>query len=265
MPVRAGRGSHHDAAIHSAALRPAGGGAGGGGEQPARVCRGAPERWVNRVVCMHVCLAWHLGWLASGAVVWRAFNRFHHFVQPAAEVVLGTVRDVSLAIAWLKTTFLYVRIRKNPARYGWVLGWANACQTSAHLVRMGVRTAGALLQAPFQPAHPCSSLTCLQMEPLSLPTLPQPGAAPWHAPVRGGPHPEGQAGAQQREGVRPPPQTHCLTCVHVLCGACCYAHEHNGVRTLQPVADRAGVVQLQAALSIHAAPLVSSSPLPLLC
>ncbi|KAI8467024.1 MAG: hypothetical protein J3K34DRAFT_47254 [Monoraphidium minutum] len=38
-----------------------------------------------------------------------------------AEVVLGTVRDVSLAIAWLKTTFLYVRIRTNPGRYGLVL------------------------------------------------------------------------------------------------------------------------------------------------
>lgn len=39
------------------------------------------------------------------------------FLPPAAEVVLGTVRDVTLAITWLKTTFLYVRIRANPARY----------------------------------------------------------------------------------------------------------------------------------------------------
>ncbi|GBF89417.1 ATP-dependent DNA helicase-like protein [Raphidocelis subcapitata] len=38
-----------------------------------------------------------------------------------AEVVLGTVRDVSLAIAWLKTTFLYVRIRANPRHYKLVL------------------------------------------------------------------------------------------------------------------------------------------------
>jgi hypothetical protein len=38
--------------------------------------------------------------------------------RPAAEVVLGTVRDLSLAIAWLKTTFLYTRIRHNPRHYG---------------------------------------------------------------------------------------------------------------------------------------------------
>jgi hypothetical protein len=49
-------------------------------------------------------------------------NRTHAHAPLAAEVVLGTVRDVSMAIAWLKTTFLYVRIRKNPGRYGWARG-----------------------------------------------------------------------------------------------------------------------------------------------
>lgn len=35
-----------------------------------------------------------------------------------AEVVLGTISDVAEAIAWLKSTFLFTRIRRNPQRYG---------------------------------------------------------------------------------------------------------------------------------------------------
>ncbi|TPX35525.1 hypothetical protein SmJEL517_g02136 [Synchytrium microbalum] len=34
-----------------------------------------------------------------------------------AEIVLGTVTNVGLAIEWLKSSFLYVRIKKNPAHY----------------------------------------------------------------------------------------------------------------------------------------------------
>ncbi|KAJ3288448.1 Sec63, partial [Borealophlyctis nickersoniae] len=34
-----------------------------------------------------------------------------------AEVVLGTIGNVNLAIEWLKSSFLYVRIKKNPSRY----------------------------------------------------------------------------------------------------------------------------------------------------
>lgn len=35
-----------------------------------------------------------------------------------AEICLQTIKDISMAIQWLKTTFLYVRIRKNPGHYG---------------------------------------------------------------------------------------------------------------------------------------------------
>ena len=35
-----------------------------------------------------------------------------------AEIVLGTVTDIPSAIAWLKNSYLYVRIRKNPSFYG---------------------------------------------------------------------------------------------------------------------------------------------------
>ena len=33
------------------------------------------------------------------------------------EVVLGTITDVSMALAWLKSTYLYIRAIKNPKHY----------------------------------------------------------------------------------------------------------------------------------------------------
>ena len=35
-----------------------------------------------------------------------------------AEVVLHTITDVSVALQWLKSTFLFVRIKQNPKHYG---------------------------------------------------------------------------------------------------------------------------------------------------
>jgi hypothetical protein len=34
-----------------------------------------------------------------------------------AEVVLGTVRDISMAVSWLRTTFMYIRMCRNPLQY----------------------------------------------------------------------------------------------------------------------------------------------------
>lgn len=35
-----------------------------------------------------------------------------------AEIVLGAITDVSIAMKWLEATYLYQRIFKNPAHYG---------------------------------------------------------------------------------------------------------------------------------------------------
>lgn len=35
-----------------------------------------------------------------------------------AEIVLGSIADVSQAIAWIKSTFLFTRVRANPRHYG---------------------------------------------------------------------------------------------------------------------------------------------------
>lgn len=43
----------------------------------------------------------------------------HHLIEHLnAEIVLNTITDVSIAIEWLKSTFLYIRILKNPTHYG---------------------------------------------------------------------------------------------------------------------------------------------------
>ena len=35
-----------------------------------------------------------------------------------AEIVLHTISDISVAVEWLKYTFLYIRVFKNPKHYG---------------------------------------------------------------------------------------------------------------------------------------------------
>lgn len=35
-----------------------------------------------------------------------------------SEIVLQTITDLSIAVQWIKSTFLYVRVTKNPAHYG---------------------------------------------------------------------------------------------------------------------------------------------------
>lgn len=39
-----------------------------------------------------------------------------------AEVVLGTITDLAVALQWIRTTFLYVRAVKNPTHYGLQFG-----------------------------------------------------------------------------------------------------------------------------------------------
>lgn len=45
-----------------------------------------------------------------------ASNLDHHFDY--FQVVLGTISSVNDAIEWLKYTYLYVRMKKNPLCYG---------------------------------------------------------------------------------------------------------------------------------------------------
>ena len=46
--------------------------------------------------CLHLCLKEHLN----------------------AEITLGTITDISVAVEWLRTTFLFVRALKQPDKYG---------------------------------------------------------------------------------------------------------------------------------------------------
>ena len=46
-------------------------------------------------------------------------NSLHtHLIEHMnAEIVLHTITDIGIALEWLKSTFLYVRICKNPSNY----------------------------------------------------------------------------------------------------------------------------------------------------
>jgi len=56
--------------------------------------------------------------LAAGAEEVESTLHVDLIGQLMPELVLGTVRDVSMAVAWLRTTFLAVRARAAPRRYG---------------------------------------------------------------------------------------------------------------------------------------------------
>ena len=43
-----------------------------------------------------------------------------------AEIVLGTISDYSVALEWLRSTFLYIRVMKNPRHYGVEAGVSRA-------------------------------------------------------------------------------------------------------------------------------------------
>lgn len=49
-----------------------------------------------------------------------AWSSLHsHLVEHLnAEIVLGTIRDVNMALDWIRSTFLYIRTLKNPTHYG---------------------------------------------------------------------------------------------------------------------------------------------------
>lgn len=35
-----------------------------------------------------------------------------------SEIVIGTIKDVSMAVSWLRQTFLFIRMRQHPSHYG---------------------------------------------------------------------------------------------------------------------------------------------------
>lgn len=54
------------------------------------------------------------------------FSLLNHIVEHLnAEIVLGTIKDISIAMEWIKATFLYQRVFKNPKHYGLTLHYSN--------------------------------------------------------------------------------------------------------------------------------------------
>jgi replicative superfamily II helicase len=51
-----------------------------------------------------------------------------------AEIVSGTVTSIKEAVAWLRYTYLYIRMRKNPRVYGMLDDELLQCVPSRHLL-----------------------------------------------------------------------------------------------------------------------------------
>lgn len=56
--------------------------------------------------------------LLNGTQLIESSLHAHLIEHLNAEIVLGTIADVSVAIEWLRSTFLYIRVMKNPKHYG---------------------------------------------------------------------------------------------------------------------------------------------------
>ncbi|ELT92384.1 hypothetical protein CAPTEDRAFT_102528 [Capitella teleta] len=56
--------------------------------------------------------------LLNGTQLIESSLHAHLIEHLNAEIVLGTISDVSVAIEWLRSTFLYIRVMKNPQHYG---------------------------------------------------------------------------------------------------------------------------------------------------
>lgn len=81
-------------------------------------CRSVYKCLVPRLVLCYLFLKYMS---ASHQVTWSTvFSSLHrHLIEHLnAEIVLNTITDVSIALEWLKSTFLYIRILKNPTYYG---------------------------------------------------------------------------------------------------------------------------------------------------
>ena len=58
--------------------------------------------------------------MTGACAIYTLLNSLHRNLieHLNAEIVLHTISDVSIAIEWLKSTYLYIRIKQNPKHYG---------------------------------------------------------------------------------------------------------------------------------------------------
>lgn len=55
--------------------------------------------------------------LANGTQLIESSLHLHLHEHLNAEIVLQTIRDVGMALEWIKSTFFFVRVLKNPEHY----------------------------------------------------------------------------------------------------------------------------------------------------
>ncbi|XP_047479907.1 uncharacterized protein LOC125032696 [Penaeus chinensis] len=99
-------------------------------------------------VCPHECFTLQAKYenLVNGKDVLESHLHQHLIEHLNAEIVLGTVTDLGVAVEWLRTTFLYVRVQRNPRHYGLQAG-LQPNQLEAKLQELCTREVNALSRA----------------------------------------------------------------------------------------------------------------------
>ncbi|KAI9836713.1 MAG: Sec63 [Thelocarpon superellum] len=94
--------------------------------------------------CLHLNLTEHLVMIATVDFRDQTANVMMH--RQNAEISLGTIQDEQTAKRWLQSTFLYVRVAKNPGHYK-LDGQSSGAPVNEGLERIGARETGRLCNA----------------------------------------------------------------------------------------------------------------------
>ncbi|XP_064098170.1 probable ATP-dependent DNA helicase HFM1 [Macrobrachium nipponense] len=84
--------------------------------------------------------------LVNGKDVLESYLHFNLVEHLNAEIVLGTVTDLAVAVEWLRSTFFYVRVQHNPRHYGLPLNMKPS-QLEAKLQELCTREVNGLSRA----------------------------------------------------------------------------------------------------------------------
>jgi ATP-dependent DNA helicase HFM1/MER3 len=70
----------------------------------------------------------------------------------ATEIAQGVVTNMDTAIAWLKTTFMFVRLRQNPSKYAMDMSWRTIDEYISHILETALRGLAGANLVDFSPS-----------------------------------------------------------------------------------------------------------------
>lgn len=77
---------------------------------------------VNVTLFLHIILQERYEQILVGNQIVESHLHKHLIEHLNAEIFLGTIHDVTVAMNWIRSTFLYVRVCRSPQNYGMTRG-----------------------------------------------------------------------------------------------------------------------------------------------